>query len=68
MSQFDEFRFIFTDPAFVERDDLLKEQIEKKKKNEALLCGFEEKQKYEVELNQAHITKEFVERIKKSKY
>ncbi|MED0657123.1 hypothetical protein P4S75_07310 [Anoxybacillus ayderensis] len=62
MSQLDEFRFIFTDPALVERDNLLKEQIEK---DEALLYGFEEKQKYEVERNQGYITKEFVERIKK---
>jgi len=61
LSQLEEFRFIFTEPAFVQGDNLLKEQIEK---NEALLYGVEEEQKYKTKLNQAYIAKEFVKWLK----
>ncbi|MED3662951.1 helicase-related protein [Ureibacillus terrenus] len=59
--QLEEFRFIFTEPAFVQGGNLLKEQMEKK---EALLYGVEEEQKYKVELNQAYIAKEFAKWLK----
>ncbi|MEK5324558.1 helicase-related protein [Aeribacillus sp. FSL M8-0254] len=61
LSQLEEFRFIFTEPAFVQGDNLLKEQIEK---NEALLYGVEEEQKYKTKLNQAYIAKEFAKWLK----
>jgi SNF2 family DNA or RNA helicase len=61
LSQLEEFRFIFTEPAFVQGDNLLKEQIEK---NEALLYGVEEEQKYKTELNQSYIAKEFAKWLK----
>jgi hypothetical protein len=61
LSQLEEFRFIFTEPAFVQGGNLLKEQIEK---NEALLYGVEEERKYKVELNQAYIAKEFAKWLK----
>lgn len=61
LSQLEEFRFIFTEPAFVQGGNLLKEQMEKK---EALLYGVEEERKYKVELNQAYIAKEFAKWLK----
>lgn len=61
LSQLEEFRFIFTEPAFVQGDNLLKGQIEK---NEALLYGVEEEQKYKTKLNQAYIAKEFAKWLK----
>jgi hypothetical protein len=61
LSQLEEFRFIFTEPAFVQGSNLLKEQIEK---NEALLYGVEEERKYKIELNQAYIAKEFAKWLK----
>jgi hypothetical protein len=61
LSQLEEFRFIFTEPAFIQGGNLLKEQIEK---NEALLYGVEEERKYKVELNQAYIAKEFAKWLK----
>ncbi|MED0656817.1 helicase-related protein [Anoxybacillus ayderensis] len=61
LSQIEEFRFIFTEPAFVKGDYLAKEKIAK---NEALLYGVEEEQKYKAELNQAYIAKEFAKWLK----
>ena len=61
LSQIEEFRFIFTEPAFVQGDYLAKEKIAK---NEALLYGVEEEQKYKAELNQAYIAKEFAKWLK----
>jgi SNF2 family DNA or RNA helicase len=58
----DEFRFIFTEPAFIEGENILKEQIEK---NEAFLYGVEEERKYKIELNQAYIAKQFAEWLKR---
>ncbi|TCS84504.1 hypothetical protein [Tepidibacillus fermentans] len=39
LRQIDEFRFIFTEPAFIEGKDLIRDQI---KKNEAMLYGADE--------------------------
>ncbi|QAV26549.1 helicase [Neobacillus thermocopriae] len=61
LSQIEEFRFIFTEPAFVRGDHLANEKIAK---NEILLYGVEEEQKYKAELNQAYIAKEFAKWLK----
>ncbi|WP_241739022.1 DEAD/DEAH box helicase family protein [Anoxybacillus flavithermus] len=60
-SQIEELRFIFTEPAFVRGDHLANEKIAK---NETLLYGVEEEQKYKAELNQAYIAKEFAKWLK----
>ncbi|WP_297988637.1 hypothetical protein [Anoxybacillus sp.] len=52
LSQMEEFRFIFTEPAFVRGNHLANEKIAK---NETLLYGVEEEQKYKAELNEASI-------------
>ena len=62
LSQLDEFRFIFTEPAFVRGDRSLKGLMEK---NEAALYGVEEERKYKVELNQAYIAKELAKWLKR---
>ncbi|MCX8002612.1 MAG: helicase-related protein [Anoxybacillus mongoliensis] len=61
LSQIEELRFIFTEPAFVRGDHLANEKIAK---NETLLYGVEEEQKYKAELNQAYIAKEFAKWLK----
>ena len=61
LSQIEEFRFIFTEPAFVRGDYLANEKIAK---NETLLYGVEEEQTYKAELNQAYIAKEFAKWLK----
>jgi len=61
LSQIEEFRFIFTEPAFVRGDHLANEKIAK---NETLLYGVEEEQTYKAELNQAYIAKEFAKWLK----
>ncbi|GGJ57342.1 hypothetical protein GGR02_001957 [Anoxybacillus voinovskiensis] len=61
LSQIEELRFIFTEPAFVRGNHLANEKIAK---NETLLYGVEEEQKYKAELNQAYIAKEFAKWLK----
>ncbi|WP_048716496.1 helicase-related protein [Bacillus sp. 522_BSPC] len=55
LSKVDEFRFIFTEPAFIDNKDFNKMQIEK---NEALLYGVDEEHKYKMELTQGYIARE----------
>ncbi|CEG26475.1 helicase-related protein [Bacillus sp. B-jedd] len=55
LAKVDGFRFILTEPAFVDMEGLPREQVEK---NENLLFGVVEEQKYKAELSQAHIARE----------
>ncbi|WMJ21228.1 helicase-related protein [Geobacillus kaustophilus] len=61
LAQIDEFRFIFTEPAFVRGDRSFNEWM---KKNEAALYGVEEERKYKIELNQAYIARELAKWLK----
>lgn len=56
LSDIDEFRFIFTEPAFFE---------ESQGQNETLLFGVKEEQQYKVDLTQSYIAKELVKWLKK---
>jgi len=61
LANVDEFRFVFTEPAFVNSDGLVREPIEK---NESLLYGVEEEQKFRNELSQSYIARELAKWIK----
>ncbi|MBD8070000.1 helicase-related protein [Bacillus sp. PS06] len=56
LSDIDEFRFVFTEPAFCEDGEGL---------NEALLFGVKEEQKYKVDLTQSYVARELVKWLKK---
>ena len=60
--QLDQFRFIFTEPTFVEDERLNMEQI---RKNEQLLFGVEEERHYQARLTQSYIARQFANWIKK---
>ena len=62
LAQIDEFRFVFTEPAFVEDKDLIRDLIEK---NEPLLYGVDEEQKYKVDLTQGYVARELAKWLKK---
>lgn len=61
LAEVDEFRFILTEPAFVDMEGMPREQLEK---SETLLFGVGEEQKYKAELSQAHIARELAKWIK----
>lgn len=62
LAKVDEFKFIFTEPAFVEGSEFNKEQIEK---NEALLYGVDEELKYKSDLTQGYIARELAKWLNK---
>lgn len=62
LSKVDQFRFIFTDPVFIEANNNTMEF--KIKENEALIYGNDDENAYKCNLNQAYIAKEFAEWIK----
>lgn len=61
LSKLDEFRFLFTQPTFVE-NKYHKEQI---KQNEQKLFGLDEEISYQMNLNQAYLAREFSKWLKK---
>ena len=63
LSKLDEFRFLFTQPTFVE-NKYHKEQI---KQNEQKLFGLDEEISYQMNLNQAYLAREFSKWLKRKK-
>ena len=61
LSKLDEFRYLFTQPTFVE-NKYHKEQI---KQNEQKLFGLDEEISYQMNLNQAYLAREFSKWLKK---
>lgn len=61
LSKLDEFRFLFTQPTFVE-NKYHQEQI---KQNEQKLFGLDEEISYQMNLNQAYLAREFSKWLKK---
>ena len=61
LSKLEEFRFLFTQPTFVEN----KFHQEKIKENESKLYGVEEELSYQMNLNQAYLAREFSKWLKK---
>ncbi|MEK0287380.1 DEAD/DEAH box helicase family protein [Caldifermentibacillus hisashii] len=56
LSDIDEFRFVFTEPTFVEDGD---------EQKESFLSGVKEEQKYKVDLSQSYVARELAKWIKK---
>lgn len=56
LSDIDEFRFVFTEPTFVEDGD---------EQKESFLSGVKEEQKYKVELTQSYVARELANWLKK---
>ena len=61
LSKLDEFRFLFTQPTFIE-NKFHKEQI---KQNERKIFGLDEEISYQMNLNQAYVAREFSKWLKK---
>ena len=61
LSKLDEFRFLFTQPTFIE-NKFHKEQI---KQNEQKIFGLDEEISYQMNLNQAYVAREFSKWLKK---
>lgn len=62
LAQIEEFWFVFTEPAFVEDQDLISDLIEK---NETLLYGIDEEQRFKVDLTQGYVAKELAKWLEK---
>ncbi|MFX0558838.1 helicase-related protein [Tepidibacillus infernus] len=61
LRQIDEFKFVFTEPAFIEGIDFNQDQI---RRNETLLFGVEEEQKFKIDLTQGYIARELAKWLK----